>query len=133
MPGPDPFADPAEVAQLYHEDGLEQADIAERFDVDQSTVSKFMARESIAARTERETHRTEWATFGTDAQGYERWDSSHPADGKATVYVHRLLAVAEYGMLEGEQVIHHRNGIRWDNRPENIEVFDTHSEHMAET
>jgi transcriptional regulator with XRE-family HTH domain len=120
MPGPDPFTEPAEVAELYYEDRLDQADIAQRFGVDQSTVSRFMARKGIDARTERETHRTEYATFRTGPNGYERWDSSHPADGRATVYVHRLLAVAEYGILREEQVVHHRNGLRWDNRPANI-------------
>jgi len=45
------------------------------------------------------------------------------------VLVHRLLAVAEYGYENVcDNVIHHKNGIRWDNRPDNIEVM-TRSEH----
>ena len=37
---------------------------------------------------------------------------------------HRLLFVAEYGLgaLEPEDHVHHRNHIRWDNRPENLEA-----------
>jgi hypothetical protein len=43
--------------------------------------------------------------------------------------VHRLLAIAEYGTdpVAGNHV-HHKNGIKWDNRPTNIEPVN-HSEH----
>lgn len=39
--------------------------------------------------------------------------------------IHRLVAVAEYGFdaVAGKHV-HHKNGIRWDNRPENLEPAD---------
>ena len=77
--------------------------------------------------------------------GYERWRSyelrpSTAADGKEDVYVahHRLLAVVEcypstmsleaiLRDLDGKDV-HHRNGIKWDNRPSNLEPID-HGEH----
>lgn len=77
--------------------------------------------------------------------GYERWRSyemrpSTAAEGKEDVYVahHRLLAVVEcypsqmsieaiLRDLDGKDV-HHRNGIKWDNRPSNLEPID-HGEH----
>ena len=79
--------------------------------------------------------------------GYERWRSWErrphtERDGKEDVYVahHRLLAVVEcyaastplwaiFADLDGSDV-HHENGLKWDNRRENIEVVD-HGEHAA--
>ena len=79
--------------------------------------------------------------------GYERWRSWErrphtEREGKEDVYVahHRLLAVVEcyaastplwaiFADLDGSDV-HHENGLKWDNRGENIEVVD-HGEHAA--
>lgn len=63
------------------------------------------------------------ASFKTSENGYER--ASSKLDGeKDSVAVHRLVAVSEYGFdaLDG-MVVHHKNGIPWDNRPENLEVM----------
>lgn len=131
-PGPDPFADPREVARMYHDDGLEQSDIAERFGVHQSTVSKLMKREGIETRDESDTHSTPWATFvrATTAGGYERWDANHRGTTES-VYVHRLAAVAWFGLdAVTDRVVHHKNGVPWDNRESNIELL-TSEEHGA--
>ncbi|QHS17220.1 HNH endonuclease [haloarchaeon 3A1-DGR] len=85
---------------------------------------------------------------GSDSgSGYERWRSyerrpSTDVAGKEDVYVahHRLLAVVEcypssmsleaiLRDLDGKDV-HHANGVKWDNRPSNIEPID-HGEHAA--
>jgi len=40
------------------------------------------------------------------------------------VLVHRLLAVSEYGYEKVcNNVVHHKNEVKWDNRPDNIEVM----------
>ena len=85
---------------------------------------------------------------GSDSSaGYERWRSyekrpSTDVEGKEDVYVahHRLLAVVEcyeastplwaiLADLDGKDV-HHENGVKWDNRPSNIEAID-HGKHTA--
>ena len=54
---------------------------------------------------------------------YELWNHSSFGD-QHQVLVHRLLAVAEYGFDEvSDKHVHHKNSIRWDNRPENIELM----------
>jgi hypothetical protein len=72
------------------------------------------------------------ANFETIPRGYERW--SHKYQGTSEyAYVHRLVAVAEYGVDAVESKhIHHKNGIPWDNRPENIEPVSP-GEHMSES
>jgi hypothetical protein len=77
------------------------------------------------------THYRDTARFETKQDGYEHWETRID-DVNYRVYVHQMLAIAE-GMAEppelfgGSNQIHHPNGIRWDNRPANIEVLEPHT------
>ena len=43
------------------------------------------------------------------------------------VYEHRVISEQILGRkLLKDEIVHHRNGIRWDNRQENLEVMDKH-------
>lgn len=72
----------------------------------------------------------QYCTLFTDRRGYEYWTGSEIIDDKGQVYVHRLVAVAEHGFDDvSNAIVHHKNGVPWDNRPENLEVM-TQSEHV---
>ncbi len=54
----------------------------------------------------------------------------HPeANSRGYVYEHRLVAEEKIGRrLKKGEIVHHKNGLRWDNNPENLEIM-TASEH----
>lgn len=69
------------------------------------------------------------ASYTTNVNGYEMWSVPSPD----TIAVHQLVAIANGAdphkvFSDGEYHCHHKNGVRWDNRPGNIEVLSS-SEH----
>jgi len=111
---------------------MNQQQIAEKFDVSHQTISRWMNEHGInPGQDSSHFQRKEHTTFLTDAEGYERADSYDPGAGsKEYVKIHRLVAVAEYGFdTVCGGVVHHLNGIPFDNRPVNLEVF-SNPEHM---
>lgn len=171
------YRDADTLSQLYHDEGLKQREIAERFGVGQGTISDWMSRLDIQSRSRwkitvgedklREMYYGENMSLeeiGDDLgygakmvqrrmeyfdiprrdntysrrpvhftmnKGYLTW---HPTlDGQGhTISVHRLVAVAEYGLdAVIDKVVHHKNRHKIDNRPENLELM-TRAEHNRE-
>ena len=65
-----------------------------------------------------------------DRDGYVSLTAPDPtywsASGKRTVLEHRLVMERILGRrLRSEESVHHRNGVRDDNRPENLELWWT--------
>ncbi len=121
------YRDAEWLEEQYHENGLSQRDIADKCGVHQRTVRNWMQKHGIESRSQGEINRR--IGVGIISQrGYRRW---HEGSLNKHISVHRLLAVAEYGFdAVCDMEVHHQNGIRWDNRPDNIEVL-TPSEHTA--
>jgi len=121
-----PWRDKQRLEKEYRENGKSSVQLAGEWDCAKQTVLNWLHKFDIQTRKENK-HKP--PSFHTKPSGYERWSTQH-SDKHFYVYVHRLLAVSEYGykaVVDG--VVHHKNTIRWDNRPDNIDVFATQSEH----
>ncbi|WP_135806032.1 hypothetical protein [Halorussus marinus] len=78
------------------------------------------------------------ARYETRSDGYCRWRAWDRVDGRERyVYVHQLTAIADGAspylvFSAGEYHIHHRSGIRFDNRPSNPQLLKG-DDHARET
>ncbi len=76
----------------------------------------------------------QWKGGWTTKSGYIYvYMPDHPnANGDGYIAEHRLIMEKHLGRhLAKEEVVHHVNGLRWDNRIENLEVLDKHKHHSA--
>lgn len=128
-----PWRDRELLKELYWGDMLPTTQIGELLDCSPSTVSTWLDKHSIRRRTRSQAAHNGHGSlyevpYSTHPRGHEFWQSSYRCEDE-TVYVHRLVAVSEYGFdaVAGNDV-HHKNDIPWDNRPENLELM-THGEH----
>lgn len=131
----DGYRDPDLLETLYVEYGLTTREIADRLNCSNGTVSRWLDRFDIETRANwtagveaaRRANRVERVKLRQLPAGYEYWHSKEWEDGDRVTkaaYVHRLLAVAEHGFdAVADTQVHHKNGIPWDNRAENIELL----------
>lgn len=103
--------------EWYWEERMTTREIATEFNIPRDGLREVFRRFDI------KTRRTgDHAQYRTNYNGYESWRSKDPDGVERSMKVHRLLAVAEFGVeaVKGN-VVHHKNGIKWDNRSGNIE------------
>lgn len=90
----------------------------------------------MARRTEGELN-PQWRGGRTlDKDGYVLlWMPGHPeANRHNQVREHRIVMARMIGRpLTREEVVHHRNDVRDDNRPENLELFARNGDHLSVT
>lgn len=119
-----PYTDECRLRDLYEDQNLSVDAIADELDCSLRSVWRYLRRFGIAPRTESDRAATP-AQFHTRTDGYESW-----MDDNLGVLVHRLVAIAEWGFdAVAGGVVHHKNTHKWDNRPDNLRVFETQSKH----
>lgn len=131
-----PWRDEEIMRELYVEKQLSITQTAEELGCGATTVRDWLENHGIETRSISEgqqiIHGTDsHVSYQTHVRGHEMWRGSYK-DETFDVYVHRLLAVAEWGFdAVADNDVHHKNGIPWDNRPENLEVMrhGAHSVH----
>jgi len=130
------YKDESDLRELYVEKDHSVREVADKFGVHHGTISRWLKKHGITVDSQKEAaskyRRVERATYTHDGGGYPSWVQWNPDNEKLeSVKVHRLLAVSLYGVdaVSGSEV-HHKNGVCWDNRPENIKLMDK-SEHTS--
>jgi Zn-dependent peptidase ImmA (M78 family) len=120
--------------ELHHKKRLSLAKMGEKFNVAPSTIHYQMEKNGVEKRTRSEGRKLaalkREPTLRTGDDGYENFVITDGSGGVITkVGHHRLLSIAEHGLdAVKDKVIHHTNGVPWDNRPSNLEIM-TDSEH----
>lgn len=126
-----PWHDPEVLQDLYHEQELSAARVADELECSQQTVRHWLIQFDIDRRPW--WYRTEEKPDSLQRR-YPTIESSHDGD-RRTVLVHRFVAFA-VGKMSFEElcdpntIVHHRTNVGWDNRPENLQVM-SRSEHMS--
>lgn len=122
-----PHRDPDVLHEHYHDRGMSQSGVADELGCSQQTVSDWLDKTDIGARTEDWKTRVERASFTpANKDGHEHWQA-RDSDGNNTVGVHQLVAVADgadpHEVWADGTNVHHRTGIPWLNMPGFVEVL----------
>ena len=123
-----PWRDPETVRELYVDNGLTLKETAEELGCSSGPVSQVLESHGIERR-ESWRHLEKHGVSTRRRSGHEQ--VSFTVDGQTHYYaVHKLVAIAEFGLdAVAGKIVHHKNGIPWDNRPSNLELLDDQSEH----
>lgn len=118
---------------LYHGERLSGTAIGSIFGVSCDTILRRLNRYGIEARDNKGENNPMWdGGVKYEDDGYKLiWVPEHPnSNSQGYVREHRLVVERYIGRyLETEEVVHHINKDRQDNRIENLQILSSNSEH----
>lgn len=135
-----------ELVELYHKQGLSLAQIGKKYGVFGTMINIKMHNFGISLRGKRDTLPTYQCTYRkswkggrfTEKSGYVNIfvDKTNPyysmAGKDGYIKEHRLVVAQHLGRpLLRSEIVHHKNGIRGDNRIENLELFPSSAKHNS--
>lgn len=131
-----PWDDKELVEEKYIGEKKSTIELADEWGCAPNTVRDRLERFDIPIRSQSEAMQVKHGNYSmavpihVKQTGAVRWTHNHNSQSQ-TIFVHRLLAVSEYGFeAVRDNVVHHKNEIRWDNRPANLELMD-HADHSS--
>lgn len=106
---------------LYYDRGLGQINIGKKLNISRRSIEYWMGKHDI------ETRKPDWKKPGcfTFNKGYAKFTTRDGGD-RHTIQIHRLVKAAydkDFNFFDKNEIVHHKNGIKWDNRPSNLEVM----------
>lgn len=130
-----PWRDEDRMRELYTDDKLTIPQLAGELNCARLTVHIWLKKHGIERRGRLEeatrVRKKKPGSHRITRDGYEVVETKVDGSTKSA-RIHRLVMVSEKGIdAVAGNVVHHKNGISWDNRPFNLEVMtpEEHGEH----
>lgn len=117
----EPYKD--NIIRLYEKEGFTATDIARKFDVNKGTIGNFLRKHGVQInKIKRKTN--SYIKISVSKLSAEEQALYRPMmEAKRVIQVHRLVVARSLGRpLTHGEVVHHLNGVKDDNRLENLEL-----------